>query len=97
MVYVDGFKFLINMNITYTIARYENLSSYFLVAFNICAENGDCAYIESYVPLTDIVGKTSQEICQLGYDQIKDQIQTIKQKFESNAVSIVGYQFIPQE
>jgi hypothetical protein len=85
------------MNITYSIARYEKLSDYFLVAFNICSENGDSAYIESYLNHEEIIEKTSQEICQLAYEKIKVKIEILKQKFEANSVSVVGYQFIPVE
>lgn len=85
------------MNITYTIARYEMLPNNFLVAFNINSENGDSVYTESYLTLEEIKNKTSQEICQLAYEKIKDTIDEIKLKFQKNAVSIVGYQFIPSE
>lgn len=85
------------MNITYTIARFEQCSGYFLVAFNIISENGDSIYLESPLNNEEIVEKTSQEICQLAYDKIKSKINQIKTKFEQNSISIVGYQFIPKE
>lgn len=85
------------MNITYNIARFEKSSDCFLVAFNICSDNGDSAYIESCLTNEEIKEKTSQEICQLAYEKIKVKIDLLKQKFEKNSVSIVGYQFIPVE
>ena len=85
------------MNITYTIARYEQCSEYFLVAFNINSENGDSVYLESPLKNEEIIEKTSQEICQLAYDKIKHKIEKFKLKFEQNSISLVGYQFIPRE
>lgn len=83
------------MNISYTIARYESFDDKFLVAFNVYSDSGDSAYVESYLTLDEIKEKTSQEICQLAYEKIKVRIELLKQKFEANSVSIVGYQFIP--
>jgi len=85
------------MNIIYTIARFERLPNNFLVAFNITSENGDSVYTESYLSHDEIINKSSQEICQLAYEKIKNNIDDIKLKFERDAVSIVGYQFIPSE
>lgn len=85
------------MNITYTIARYEQIRpSEFLVAFNIKDENENSAYIESVIPSSDISGKTAQEICQMAYNNIIDQIESIKTDFETKNNLKIGYQFIPE-
>jgi hypothetical protein len=85
------------MNLSYTIARYEEVSGEFLVAFNVISDNNDSAYVESYLTLEEIKEKTSQEICQLAYEKVKVKIELLKKKFETNSVSVVGYQFIPVE
>ena len=60
------------MNITYTIARYEQMNKEdFLVAFNVQIEDYEIFYIESVLPLSSINEKTSQQVCQLAYENIK--------------------------
>lgn len=85
------------MNITYTIARYEQIQpDEFLVAFNIKDDNDNSAYIESSIPSSEISGKTTQEVCQLAYNNILDKIESIKVDFEKKYVSKIGYQFVPE-
>jgi len=85
------------MNITYTIARYEYISDgKFLVAFNIKDEFENSAYVESELKSSDISGKSTQEICQLAFNTIKNRIDQIKENFAIKHKSVVGYQFIPE-
>lgn len=85
------------MNITYTIARYDKLSNEnFLVAFNVKDEDGDSFYIESPLLLSDISGKTPNEVCQLAYDSIKIKIEETLARMQEQKASKVGYQFIPE-
>ena len=66
------------MNIIYTIARYEKLSNEnFLVAFNIKDGDSDSFYIECILPLSDISAKTTTEVCQLAFDNVKNKIEQI--------------------
>lgn len=85
------------MNLTYTVSRYEQLKpDIFLVAFNITDENDNSAYIESELASAEISGKNANEICQLAYEKIKDQIASIKQDFAAKFNLKIGYQFTPQ-
>lgn len=85
------------MNLTYTIARYEYLTDgRFLVAFNIKDNLENSAYVESELKSSDISGKSTQEVCQLAFNAIKDKIDQIKENFEVKHKSAVGYQFIPE-
>jgi hypothetical protein len=85
-------------NITYTIARYEQVKpDIFLVAFNIKDENDNSAYIEYLLKSSQVSGKTTQEVCQLAYKQLLPQIEEIKLNFEQKTLSKVGYIFIPEE
>lgn len=93
---MDSTIYLI-MNITYTIARYEQIQlNEFLVAFNIKDDNDNSAYVESRISSSEISSKTTQEICQLAYNNILDKIESIKADFEKNNVSKIGYQFVPE-
>lgn len=86
-----------NMNIIYTIARYEKISNEnFLVAFNIKDESGDSFYIESVILLSDISAKTPNEVCQLAYNNIKSKIEESLLRMQQQKSSKVGYQFIPE-
>lgn len=86
------------MNLTYTIARYEYLTSgKFLVAFNIKDDFENSAYIESELESASVSGKTAQEICQLAYESIKSKIDQLKIDFAAKNNLKVGYQFIPEE
>lgn len=85
------------MNIVYTIARYEKLSNEnFLVAFNVKDDGGDSFYIECLLPLSDISGKTTSEVCQLAYDNLKIKIEETLTRLQQQKASKVGYQFIPE-
>jgi hypothetical protein len=85
------------MNIIYTIARYEKLNSdTFLVAFNVKDADGDSFYIESPLLLSNISGKTTNEVCQLAYNNIKNKIDEIILKMQQQKASKIGYQFIPE-
>jgi len=91
-------QFTLNMNIQYTIARYEKTSGYFLVAFNVTnLDNNDSAYVESHLTMDEISEKTSQEICQLAFDKIKIKIDKIKNRFQTSEASFIGYKFLPDE
>ncbi len=84
------------MNISYTIARYEQLTpDTFLVAFNIKDDGDNSAYVESSLSSSEISGKTAQQICQLAYNSISGKVESIKQAFEKNNGMKVGFQFIP--
>lgn len=86
------------MNLKYTIARYEHLDKEtFLIAFNIEDDNGNCSYIESKIPSSEVSGKNPKQICQLAYDNVRDQIQEIKRNFEQKNSLRIGYQFFPDE
>jgi hypothetical protein len=85
------------MNITYTIARYDKLNSdTFLVAFNVTNEDGDSFYIESPLNLSDISAKTTTEVCQLAYNNIKTKIEEVLTRLQAQKNSKIGYQFIPE-
>jgi len=85
-------------NITYTIARYEQVKpDTFLVAFNIKDENDNSAYIECLLKSSQVSGKTTQEVCQIAYKELAPQIEEIKLNFEQKTLSKVGYVFIPEE
>lgn len=85
------------MNTTYTIARYEKLSDEnFLVAFNVKDNDSDSFYIECLLPLSDISGKTTTEVCQLAYNNLKSKIEETLARMQLQKVSKVGYQFIPE-
>jgi hypothetical protein len=85
------------MNITYTIARYDKLNSdTFLVAFNVTNEDGDSFYIESPLNLSDTSAKTTTEVCQLAYNNIKTKIEEVLTRLQAQKNSKIGYQFIPE-
>ena len=85
------------MNITYKIARYEQLNNVeFLVAFNIKAEDVSVFYIESILPLSLINMKTPEEVCQLAFTNIRSQINEIIFKLRSENSSVIGSEFMPK-
>lgn len=85
------------MNITYTIARYEQLNNVeFLVAFNVKAEDIFVFYIESILPLSLINMKTPAEICQLAFTNVRSQINEIIFKLRSENSSVIGSEFVPK-
>ena len=89
---------MIYMNLNYTIARYEFIDKdRFLVAFNICDDHENGAYIETILQTSDISEKTKQEVCQLAYNNLKPKIEELKTKFAELQSSIIGYQFVPTE
>lgn len=89
---------IIYMNIIYTIARYEFIDKdRFLVGFNVKDDFENSAYVEHILSSSEISGKTTQEICQLAYSSLKNKIESLKQAFEQNNNSKIGYQFIPEE
>jgi len=84
------------MNSTYKIARYEQVNNEnFLVAFNVQADDCPTFYIESVLPLNLINGKTSQEVCQLAYENIKDNISNIINRLKLQSQIKVGSEFTP--
>jgi hypothetical protein len=84
------------MNTTYKIARYEQVNNEdFLVAFNVQVDDCHTFYIESVLPLNLINGKTSQEVCQLAYENIKDNISNIVNRLKLQSQIKVGSEFIP--
>lgn len=85
------------IDISYTIARYEQISKdVFLVAFNIKPQDLSTFYLESSLEISEISGKTPNEICQLAYNKLKSKIDEILIKLENEKLTIVGYQFIPE-
>jgi hypothetical protein len=84
------------MNLIYKIARYEQVNNEnFLVAFNVQADDCPIFYIESVLPLNLINGKTSQEVCQLAYENIKDNISNIVNRLKLQSQIKVGSEFTP--
>jgi hypothetical protein len=84
------------MNITYTIARYEQMDKEdFLVAFNVKAEDYGIFYIESVLPLSSINEKTSQQVCQLAYENIKTNVLNIIESLKSQSQIKIGSEFKP--
>ena len=93
----NGFNYIINMKLTYTIARYEQIkSNIFLVAFNIKDDSENSAYVECELMSSEISNKNSQEICELAFQKLKNQIESIKNDFKNKKNLKVGYQFIPE-
>ncbi len=84
------------MNITYTIARYEQMDKEdFLVAFNVKAEDYGIFYIESVLPLSSINEKTSQQVCQLAYENIKINVLNIIENLKLQSQIKIGSEFKP--
>lgn len=84
------------MNLTYKIARYEQVNNEdFLVAFNVQADNCATFYIESVLPLNLINQKTSQEVCQLAYENIKDNISNTVNRLKLQSQVTIGSNFVP--
>ena len=84
------------MNITYTIARYEQMNKEdFLVAFNVKAEDYGIFYIESVLPLSSINEKTSQQVCQLAYENIKINVLNIIENLKLQSQIKIGSEFKP--
>lgn len=84
------------MNTTYKIARYEQVNNEdFLVAFNVQVDDCPIFYIESVLPLNLINGKTSQEVCQLAYENIKDNVSNIVNRLKLQSQIKIGSEFIP--
>lgn len=84
------------MNITYTIARYEQMNKEdFLVAFNVQIEDYEIFYIESILPLSSINEKTSQQVCQLAYENIKINVLNIIESLKSQSQIKIGSEFKP--
>jgi hypothetical protein len=85
------------MNITYKIARYEQLDNVeFLVAFNVKIENYEIFYIESILPLSLINMKTPEEICQLAFANIRPRIDELIFKLRSENSLVIGSEFVPK-
>lgn len=87
-------------NIEYIIQRYETYppenSDSFIVGFKILDKtNNKSAYAEGMVPLSEISGKTSNEICQMIYTKIKPQIDIVTNDLISKRNSLTGFTFIP--
>jgi hypothetical protein len=88
-------------NIEYKIQRYElyppDESTSFVVGFKISdtLNNNRSGYIEALVPLAEASGKTSNEICQIAYDKIKNQIDIIVKDLIGKRNQLLGYTFIP--
>ena len=84
------------MNITYKIARYEQINKEdFLVPFNVQIEDYEIFYIESILPLSSISEKTSQQVCQLAYENIKDKISIVVDRLKSQPQIKIGSEFKP--
>jgi hypothetical protein len=84
------------MNITYTIARYEQMNKEdFLVAFNVQIEDYEIFYIESVLPLSSINEKTSQQVCQLAYENIKINVLNIIENLKLQSQIKIGSEFKP--
>lgn len=84
------------MNITYKIARYEQIDKEdFLVSFNVQIEDYEIFYIESVLPLSSINEKTSQQVCQLAYENIKDKISIMVERLKSQSQIKIGSEFKP--
>ena len=84
------------MNITYTIARYEQMDKEdFLVSFNVKAEDYEIFYIESVLPLSSINEKTSQQVCQLAYENIKINVLNIIENLKLQSQIKIGSEFKP--
>lgn len=82
----------------YTVARYESLDdNQFLVGFNLSDDNENSAYVESILDLSEINGKTQEEVCQLAYDAAQEQINKFKERFNQNSESVIGRVFVPTE
>lgn len=88
-------------NIEYKIQRYElyppDESTSFVVGFKISdnLNNNKSGYVEALIPLTEVSGKTSNEICQIAYIKIKPQIDIIVNDLISKRNQLIGYTFIP--
>ena len=84
------------MNITYTIARYEQMNKEdFLVAFNVQIEDYEIFYIESMLLLSSINEKTSQQVCQLAYENIKINVLNIIENLKLQSQIKIGSEFKP--
>jgi len=84
------------MNLIYKIARYEQVNNEdFLVAFNVQADDCPPFYIESVLPLNSVNQKTSQEVCQLAYENIKDNILNTINRLKLQSSIQIGSEFIP--
>lgn len=88
-------------DIEFKIQRYEiypptNSDSY-VVGFKIIDKlNNDASvYVEVLVPLSDCVGKTINEICQIGFLKIKSQVDSLVSDLKTKRNNIIGYTFIP--
>jgi hypothetical protein len=88
-------------NIEYKIQRYElyppEESTSFVVGFKISdiLNNNRSGYIEALIPLTEASGKTSNEICQLAYNKIRPEINTLVNDLISRRNNLIGYTFVP--
>ena len=88
-------------NIEFKIQRYElyppDESDCFVIGFKIIdlSNNNRTGYVETTVPLTDCSGKTSNEICQIAYDKIKNQIDIIVNDLLCIRGYLTNYTFIP--
>ena len=88
-------------NIEFKIQRYElyptDESNCFVIGFKIIdlSNNNRTGYVETTVPLTDCSGKRSNEICQIAYDKIKNQIDIIVNDLLSKRGNLTNYTFIP--
>ena len=67
----------------------------FLVAFNVKAEDYEIFYIESVLPLSSINEKTSQQVCQLAYENIKINVLNIIESLKLRSQIKIGSEFKP--
>lgn len=88
-------------NIEFKIQRYElypndNSNSY-VIGFRITdlLNKNNIGYAEAQIPLTECANKTSNEICQLGYDSAKVAIDKIVDDIIKKRNNLNGYIFIP--
>jgi len=89
-------------DIEYKIIRYElfpkELPTFIVVGISITdltTNNVSC--IEHLVPISETLGKTHNEVCQIAYDNSKPQVAKILENFSAQRTSIVGYTFVPND
>jgi len=57
--------------------------------------NDRTAVVETNVDIIECNSKTSEEVCQIAYNQLKDKIDRIKADFLKNRESVIGKVFLP--
>lgn len=85
--------------IRFLIQRFEinnnDNPEYYIVAFNIiCDLNSREQYIETTIPIGEVIEKSDNEICELAFNKLKSKIKKIINELE-NKKFIVGSEFIP--